>query len=284
MTAPGPEGLRLVARALAEGAMVPFLGPELVTFDGPSPLPATSLELAKLLNKRSAVPGRIRNNPWAVAQYIESNRHRQTLVKLVVEAFAPKVAPSRLHLWLAGLKPPLVVDTWYDDASAQALTQAYGADGGQGGWGLVQGVNRHDGDLDTWFRHYTPDGGEVTAASAAGWKTVLYKPMGGVWPARAFLLSDSDLVEVLTEIDIQTPIPPSVIELRRDRGFLFLGCRFHDQLQRIFARQIIKRSAGPHVAVVAGELSRNESRFLELEGIERWDMSTTEAFEALAAV
>jgi hypothetical protein len=47
---------------------------------------------------------------------------------------------------------------------------------------------------------------------------------------RNFLVSDSDYVEVLTEIDIQTPIPAVVQQRRTGRNFLFLGCRFSNQL------------------------------------------------------
>ncbi len=48
-----------------------------------------------------------------------------------------------------------------------------------------------------------------------------------------------------------------------DLRFLFLGCRFDDQMLRTYARQITKRSAGGHVAVVdMATLSRNEGRFL----------------------
>lgn len=82
-------------------------------------------------------------------------------------------------------------------------------------------------------------------------------------------MSDSDFVEVLTEIDIQTPIPALVQQRRASLGFVFLGCRFNDQLPRAFARQIMKRSAGPHFAVLPDEPTRMESRFLEEQGITR---------------
>jgi hypothetical protein len=83
-------------------------------------------------------------------------------------------------------------------------------------------------------------------------------------------------VEVLTEIDIQTPIPPLVQERRRDRHFLFLGCRFNTQLDRMFARQIMKRSSDKHWALLQGELTRNETRFLAEQNIERIDLSLAE--------
>ena len=103
-------------------------------------------------------------------------------------------------------------------------------------------------------------------------------------PAANFLVSDSDFVEVLTEIDIQTPIPQAIQQLRANRSFLFLGCRFSTQLERIFAQQIIKRSSGSHWAVLPEEPTRNELRFLERYGIVRVATPLKEWVAALIAL
>jgi len=87
---------------------------------------------------------------------------------------------------------------------------------------------------------------------------------------------------VLTEIDIQTPIPQPVQDLRRDRHFLFLGCRFASQLERSFAGQIMKRSSDRHWAVLPEEPTRNEARFLDRQNIRRLDMSLAD-FAAVMA-
>ena len=81
---------------------------------------------------------------------------------------------------------------------------------------------------------------------------------------------------MLTEIDIQTPIPDSVQEIRKGRSFLFLGCRFSTQLERLFAHQIIKRSSDKHWTILPDEPTRNEERFLEEHNIERIAISLDE--------
>ena len=97
------------------------------------------------------------------------------------------------------------------------------------------------------------------------------------------LVSDSDYVEVLTEIDIQTPIPDIVQERRQGRGFLYLGCRFDDQMLRTYARQIKKRSVGPHHAVAdAATLTGNELRFLAAEEITLIDLPLADAITLLS--
>jgi hypothetical protein len=102
-----------------------------------------------------------------------------------------------------------------------------------------------------------------------------------VAPAGNFLVSDSDYVEVLTEIDIQTPIPKEVQQRRSGRNFLYLGCRFAYQLDRLFARQIMKRSSSKHWAVLPDEPTRNEARFLREQNITRIAAPLGEFAEAL---
>ena len=120
----------------------------------------------------------------------------------------------------------------------------------------------------------------IEAASAA--KTLVYKPHGGSKPAANFLITDADYVEVLTEIDIQNPIPECVRERRSGVGFLFLGCRFNDQMLRTYARQIQKRSRGPNYAVFEDQqLTRMERRFAAEIGLEILVCPLQEAVERL---
>jgi len=73
---------------------------------------------------------------------------------------------------------------------------------------------------------------------------------------------------VLTEIDIQTPIPDIVKDRRAAAGVVFIGCRFHDQMLRTYARQVPKRAGGPKFAIVdPALLTKNEQRFLASQEI-----------------
>jgi hypothetical protein len=234
------------------------------------PLPATPQSLVERLTAKASVPHKIRKNLTAAAQFIENFKHRKTVKTAMTEAFAAAVEPTTLHRWLA-VQPalPLVVHAWYDDLPQQALRA-------RTSWGMVQGVSQaeHHG---TWVHYLRPDGAKVESVEAESWGTLLYQPLGSVRPAANYLVSDSDFVEVLTEIDIQTPIPPRVQQLRAGRHFLFLGCRFASQLERIFARQIMKRSSDRHWAVLPEEPTRNEARFLAEQNIERLDRTLAEA-------
>jgi hypothetical protein len=267
-----------IAAALKAQQVVPYLGPGAFALLSPEdcPIPRNSAELTQRLNAKVTAPGRFRTNLTAVAQFIETRRHRKTLDAILNEIFSQTVPPTLAHRFLSAIPtPPLIVDVWYDNALDALLTAA-----ADRSWGQIQGLS-HPQSTGEWVKYYAADGSETTAAAAEGWDTVLYKPSGAVTPAGNYLISDSDFVELLTEIDIQTPIPPVVKDRRAGRHFLYLGCRFDHEIQRTFGRQISKRSTDQHWAVIQGELSKNEERFLSQMGIQRLDLPLDVAVEML---
>ena len=265
-----------IAARLRAGSLMPYLGPGLADLAGGA-VPASHEELAEFLGKRVALPRRARGNCWAAAQYIETTRHRATLDGLMAEAYAQPVAPTVLHFALAAAAPPLIVDTWYDDAMREALA-------GSCDWGEIQGSSRNRTGETAWYRAWDAAGEPCAVATAEAWRTLLYKPHGAAAVGRSVLVSDSDYVEVLTEIDIQTPLPDEVKRRRAGGGFLFLGCRFNDQMLRTYARQILKRSGGGHLAVLGGvPPTRNERRFLDEMEVDVLELSLPDLAHALAA-
>jgi len=263
-----------IAAALKARTVVPYLGPGAFALlpEADCPIPRNSAELVQRLNAKVAAPGRIRSQLTAVAQFIETRRHRKTLDSILNEIFRRAVPATPVHRWLASLPaPPMIVDVWYDNALETLLAEKAGL-----AWGQIQGLSHPQG-AGEWVKYYGPDGAEVGADAASGWETILYKPSGSATPAGNYLISDSDFVEILTEIDIQTPIPAIVQERRAGRHFLYLGCRFDQEIQRTFGRQIAKRSSDRHWAVIEGDLSKNEARFLAQHNITRLDLPLAEA-------
>jgi hypothetical protein len=272
------EMLRSLRVEIESGWLIPYLGPSVLETGPATTVPLTAEALAMQLHARAPVRAALRGNMWGTAQFIEQRRHRKTLVAFMADIFKAPVEPGPLHRWLATLKAPLIVDTWYDGALAAAFRAA-----GRTDFGEVQGATRALHHRDIWTMCYDANGQEVPPHTAATWTTVLYKPHGSISPAQNFLVADSDYVEVLTEIDIQTPIPEVVRDRRRKRGFLFLGCRFNDQMLRIYARQIIKRSGGQNYVVVDTPPTRMEARFYAEVGLEPLEVELTHAVEALTA-
>ena len=254
---------RLVA-GLAEGNVIPYLGAGVLKL-GQTMVPGSQAALAGFLAGKTSVPFKLRNNLTAAAQYVENFKHRKTLTRLMSEAFGNSTSPTSLHYSVAErYSCQLIVDVWYDDAIQKALA-------GRSNWGQVQGVS-HAEHPGQWYRCLHVDGSIASDGESSRWDTLLYKPIGSIAPEGSFVVSDSDFVEILTEIDIQTPIPPAVQERRAGRHFLFMGCRFNAQNDRIFARQIMKRSSDLHWAVLPEQPTRNELRFLAEQNIERIEM------------
>ena len=92
-----------------------------------------------------------------------------------------------------------MVDSWYDGTLAAAM-----ADAGRTDVVDVQGQSRAAIGEDRWYRAIDLAGADAEPDDA---RTLFYRPHGGIRPIGDVLVSDSDYVEVLTEIDIQTPIP-----------------------------------------------------------------------------
>ncbi len=256
--------------AIEGGTLIPYIGPGVLSLAGADcPLPGGPDPLVAKLTAKATVPHKIRKDLGAAAQFIENFKHRKTIHSVMTEAFKPHVEPTELHRWIASWpKLPLVVHIWYDDLMQQALT-------GRENCGFVQGVSQAE-HLATWVLYFNNDRSKIEKdaelATADAWSTVLYEPWGSVAPEGNFLVSDSDFVEVQTEIDIQTPIPEKVQQIRTGRNFLYLGCRFMNQVERTFAKQISKRSSDKHWAVLPETPTKNEKRFLEQYNIARIDM------------
>ena len=262
---------------MAAGNAIPYLGPGVLSLgEAGHQLPGSHSALVGHLTAKASVPHKIRTNLTATAQFIENFKHRKTVSTAMTEAFNMEAQPTALHTLFMNMPfLPLVVHAWYDDLPQKALR------GRRADWGMAQGVSQAE-HYGNWVNYFDADGTHagVDAAGHKSWTTLLYQPLGSVWPARNFLVSDSDFVEVLTEIDIQTPIPESVQELRKGRSFVFLGCRFSTQMERMFARQIMKRSSEKHWAVLPEEPTRNEAHFLEQFNIERIAMPLSEFVSA----
>ena len=262
-----------ISDMMAAGNAIPYLGPGVLSLgEVGHQLPGSHSALVGHLTAKASVPHKIRANLTATAQFIENFKHRKTVSSAMTEAFNKEAQPTALHTLFMNMPfLPLVVHAWYDDLPQKAL-RSRSAD-----WGMAQGVSQAE-HYGSWVNYFDADGTHagVDAAGHKQWTTLLYQPLGSVWPARNFLVSDSDFVEVLTEIDIQTPIPESVQQLRKGRSFVFLGCRFSTQMERMFARQIMKRSSEKHWAVLPEEPTRNEAHFLDQFNIERIAMPLRE--------
>ena len=278
------QQLNTIHAGLVNGRIIPYTGPGLLALaqvGTEATVPAAPDMLVGRLTAKASVPHKIRNNLTAAAQFIENFKHRKSVVASMNEAFSAATPVSDLHRFIAALPHlPLWVHAWYDSAPSQAMQV-------RSDWGMVQGVSQAE-HFGEWVHYFNADGTRNEALNTFSaeipWASLLYQPIGSVTPGANYLVSDSDYVEVLTEIDIQTPIPKAVQAIRTGRSFLFMGCRFSTQLERSFAQQIIKRSSDKHWAIFPDKPTRNEARFMSQYHIEPIDMPLADWLRTLQTI
>ena len=144
---------------------------------------------------------------------------------------------------------PLVVHAWYDNLPQKAMRS-------RSGWGMAQGVSQSE-HFGNWIYYYNSDGTYAGVEADRGyvdWKTLLYQPFGSVWPAHNYLVSDSDFVEVLTEIDIQTPIPAACRRYERGETLFSSAAGF----QRNWSGSLRTRSSSDHPRSIGPSCARSQ--------------------------
>ena len=183
-------------------------------------------------------------SPTALADWLgECCTSRNTVTKAIGEAFRSSVQPTALHNYLATLPElPLIVHDWYDDLPQKALAVR----SGWSVWEIIQGMNGGRQRCTPPLRYLQAAGASarpVTPNATQNWDTLLYQPRGSIARASRLFASDSEFAATSTAGDGRTSIPEPVQCLCIGRRFLFLGCRFDNELDRAFARQIMERSA-----------------------------------------
>ena len=153
------ELIQEIASSLAKGAVIPYMGPEMLSLCSDVAVPATPLALAESMTAKVSVPHKIRKRLTQTAQFIENFKHRKSVVHLMNEAFATSPAPSNLQLALANSGAKLWVDCWYDDSFSKALAQ------GNESWVQVQGLSQSE-HFGQWTGAYAADGTPLAELSA----------------------------------------------------------------------------------------------------------------------
>ncbi|MGA2895050.1 MAG: SIR2 family protein [Xanthobacteraceae bacterium] len=255
------QTLRAIDAGLGDGLVIPYLGPEVLALAGEDcPLPGSPRSLVDRLG--------------------EEFSDRKTVTKAMGAAFLGNVQPTVLHNYLAALPTlPLIVHDWYDDLPRRALAVR----SSWSVWGMVQGVSRAT-RAGHWVHYLQADGTSAHAIApdlAETWATLLYEPLGSVAGASSFHASEGDFVEILAERDYQASIPEPVQNLRIGRHFLFLGCRFTNDCDQKFTRQIMNCSSAVHWAVLPETPTREETRFLAEQNIKRIDLPLADFVAAL---
>jgi hypothetical protein len=249
---------RILAKAIAEGRVVPLLGAGVNMCgrpDGEEWQPGRYLpsgaELASYLAGAFDFPADELGDLLRVAQYVTVMTGSGPLYEELHQLFDADFEPTKVHTLLAAVpaflrkqglvRYQLIVTTNYDDA----LERAFRAAGEE--FDLVSYIaeGRHRGQ----FLHVPPNGdtrlierpNEYSGLSLSK-RSVILKIHGAVDrrdPARdSYVITEDDYIDYLTHTDISNLVPAALAARLRRSHFLFLGYSMADWNLRVILHRI----------------------------------------------
>ncbi|MGB9157667.1 MAG: SIR2 family protein [Chthoniobacterales bacterium] len=304
MAEPTERHYRLVAKAIADGRVIPLLGAGVNMCGRPSGagwqlgryLPSSS-ELATYLANAFEYPADELKDLLRVSQFAAVMTGSGPLYEELHRLFDVDYQPTRVHTLLAtvpaflrrqaNIRYPVIVTTNYDDALERAFTAAgeefdlvcYIADG------------QHRGK----FTHVPPDDAprlierpnEYDALSPSR-RTVILKIHGAVNridpDGDSYVITEDHYIDYLTRTDISNLVPVTVAARLRRSHFLFLGYSMADWnlrviLYRIWGEQPLTYSSW----AIQRDPKPIEEAFWGRRGVEILHVGLEEYIEALAA-
>jgi hypothetical protein len=257
---------QLVER-LKAGALVPYLGPgalfDVTHAETGLRIPALSDELILALNNgRPMAPKLMYEFPRA-AMNIELKRGRRYVEHFLTRLYSdPLWSRAALHELIAAAPPAFVIDINRDTQLQDSYRDLPHL--------LVRGVARIAGTQYRFTLHLR-DGGEyreIAPEDAPAGLPILMKPMGSPLPTPAFIASDADYVDYITELMGGFGLPSFLKQYRKARQYLFLGMRFSRDTERMVMSDICLDAAAPMGIALILDPTDKERRYCDRKGIE----------------
>lgn len=286
---------QVVARRLAEGKVIPFLGaganlcerPPGTSWQGGGYLPSGG-ELAAYLAETYAYPGGDASDLLRVAQYVDLTAGDAALVDELHAIFAGTYLPNKLYRLLAELPPTLraqgrevcgqlVLTTNYDDAVERAFAEA--------GEDLDVVFYAAEPNEAPRFVHLRPDGERVDIPGHTDYRgfalerrSVLFKVHGAVDRADldsdSYVITEDHYIDYLARENVTRLIPTYLMARMRTSHFLFLGYGMRDWNLRVILRSIWAEQTRHFTSwAIQREPDEIDRRFWERHRVEILDRS-----------
>ncbi len=268
-----------ILAGIADGSVVPYLGPGVLQgvrdLDNGEAMPVTSDELIIAMNGGKPMAPKLMYEFPRAAMNIELKRGRSAITRFLDGLYgARRWSRAPIHDWLAGMRPPYVVDVNRDTQLLDSYAETPHL--------LIQGIARMGG-TEFRFHLYQSDGSsyqKVTPDSADTSLPILFKPMGAPRPGSSYIASDADYVDYITELMGGFGVPAFLKEYRKGRRYLFTGLRLTRDTERMVMADIIYDAAEPAGWVLIPEPTDKERRFCERKGLEVIDADTADLLAA----
>ncbi len=256
-----------VVDGLAAGELVPFLGPGALAgaLDRATnePIPAHNESLILGLNNGRPMSPRLMWEFSRAAMHVEQKRGRGAVQRFLVHTYSERVwTRAPLHGWLASRRLPFVIDLNRDAQLQECYADRPHL--------LVRGVARLGGTAYRFRIHrWGGDSYSEQHQESVDWALpVLFKPMGSPTPDPAFIASDADYVDYLTELMGGFAVPDFVKSDRVGRQYALLGLRLSRDTERMLVTHLIEGAGHPAGWALLPEPTEKERRFCRRLGLE----------------
>lgn len=259
--------LQDIIEKLRHGEIVPYLGPgvlaDVVNTATGEAIPADSDSLILAMNNGRPMSPRLMYEFARAAMDVELKRGRKAVNRFLDQTYGETSwTRAPLHDWLAGFKPPYIIDINRD-----TQLQATYADTPHT---LIRGIARLGGNPFR-FRIHHYDGSEyreIEQTEVDPTLPVLFKPMGSPLPDATYIASDADYVDYITELMGGFAIPDFLKAYRQGKQYLFLGLRMNRDTERMVLADMIYAAGDPAAWALIPEPNDKERRFCKKKNIE----------------
>lgn len=273
--------LRDLIEGVKDGSIVPYLGPgvlsDVTNAASGEPMPADSDSLILAMNNGKPMAPRLMYEFPRAAMDVELKRGRTALHRFLETTYGESEwTRAALHDWLAGIKPPYVIDINRDTQLQQSYADTPHT--------LIRGMARVGG-TDYRFRIHSYDGSkysenEIDQSEVDPSLPVLFKPMGSPVPDPTYIASDADYVDYITELMGGFAIPDFIKSYRKDKQYLFIGVPMTRDTERMVLSDFIYAGGTPAGWVLNPEPNDKEKRFCKKVGLEIVDADVAELLAA----
>ncbi|MES9956282.1 MAG: SIR2 family protein [Sedimenticola sp.] len=261
--------LQALVSGVATGGIVPYLGPGALkgttNVETGEPIPADSDSLILAMNNGRPMAPRLMYEFPRAAMDVELKRGRTALHRFLETTYgSTQWSRSPLHDWLAGIKPPYVIDINRDTQLQESYCETPHT--------LIRGIARVGG-TDYRFRIHHYDGEKYSEKEIGQDEVdtslpVLFKPMGSPLPDPTYIASDADYVDYITELMGGFAIPDFLKTYRKGKQYLFIGLPMNRDTERMVLSDMIYAAGEPAGWALIPEPTDKERRFCKKMNLE----------------
>lgn len=271
--------IEAIKQSLQSGEMVPFLGLGIYAGyryeeEGGNEIPSTNDALIIAMNSGRAMAPRYMIDYSRALMSLEQRKGRPHVDGMMNLLYSKPMQIPTILSKLLTFQPHYLIDTNYDPSIQKQMKDR--------DYNLIVGRSRISSDPSRYeiFRHEASSG-EYHLVNAIDYQLpILFKPMGTTEPTPAFICSDADFVDWLTEAMGGFAMPQDLKEFRKEKKYLFLGLPFDRDTERMVANEMTLDLSGG-VIVYEGEFGKKAQQFAEKHNLEQLVMSAEEFAQQL---